>query len=77
MSNLDNPFGSFKSKLNIEGFSIGDPVSPKGLDVKTALSKTGLNVNDLIERNPFGPKGVDKGNILGLSSFLKKLYVTI
>ena len=65
MSNLDNPFGSFKSKLNIEGFSIGDPVSPKGLDVKTALSKTGLNVNDLIERNPFGPKGVDKGNILG------------
>jgi hypothetical protein len=65
MQQLDNPFGSFKSKVDFGNIKAGLPISPEAPNIKDQISKTGLNTNDLIERNPFGNIGVDLGNFLG------------
>ncbi len=66
MDQLDNPLGSFKLKLPVDNFPIDTPTAPDATLIKKELGKnTGLNLNDLVERNPFGNMGVDFGNVLG------------
>lgn len=79
MTQLGNPFGSFKSKiedkLTVGGIgptniSIGDPIAPGGNLQKTLSEKLKLkglpsSVNDVMEQNPLGSLGVDFGNIQG------------
>lgn len=65
MQQLDNPFGSFKSKVDFGNIKAGLPISPEAPNIKDEIAKTGLNTNDLIERNPFGSIGVELGNFLG------------
>lgn len=66
MEQLDNPLGSFKMKIPVDNFPIDTPTAPDAGAIQKKLAETrGLNINDLVERNPFGNMGVDFGNILG------------
>ncbi len=66
MDQLDNPLGSFKLKLPVDNFPIDTPTAPDASLITKELGKNrGLNINDLVERNPFGNMGVDFGNVLG------------
>ena len=64
MDQLDNPLGSFKLKLPVDNFPIDTPTAPDASLITKELGKNrGLNINDLVERNPFGNIGVDFGNV--------------
>ena len=78
MLTLDNPFGSFKSKIDDAklGVKIGDPVAPSSNVVGNLLSRFKANagtaggagfgaITDVIEENKFGAIGVPKANMMG------------
>ena len=66
MEQLDNPIGSFKMKIPVDDFPIDTPSAPDAGIIQKKLRQTkGLNIDDVIERNPFGNMGVDFGNVLG------------
>lgn len=78
MKTLDNPFGSFQSKVNVPdlGVSVGDPIAPKSDLIKKMQEKTGISQKDLAIENPFGSMGIDFGNIQGaLTSLANGLSV--
>jgi len=78
MLTLDNPFGSFKSKIDDVGLGVktGDPVAPSSNVVGNMLSRFKANagtaggvgfgqLQDIIEENKFGAIGVPKANMMG------------
>jgi len=78
MAALDNPFGSFKSKIadNKLGVKIGDPLSPSSVISSSLLNRFKANsttaggagkgvLNDIMEKNPFGAIGVPNVNMMG------------
>ena len=66
MDQLDNPLGSFKMKIPVGDFPIDTPTAPNADLIQQKIGSTkGLNINDIVERNPFGSMGVDFGNVLG------------
>ena len=78
MLSLDNPFGSFKSKVDDPGLGIkvGDPMALSSGTVDNLLSRFKANtgtaggagfgaIADVIEENKFGAIGVDKANMMG------------
>lgn len=78
MLTLDNPFGSFKSKIDDVGLGVkaGDPVAPSSNVVGNMLSRFKANagtaggvgfgaLGDVIEENKFGAIGVPKANMMG------------
>jgi len=78
MLTLDNPFGSFKSKIDDVGLGVkvGDPVAPSSNVVGNMLSRFKANTStaggagfgalgDVIEENKFGAIGVPKANMMG------------
>ena len=67
MKALDNPFGSFSSKIDFSalGVKAGDPISPDSKTIEQMKEKTGLDLTGLAFQNPFGAMGVSNGNIMG------------
>lgn len=65
MQQLDNPFGSFVSKIDFGKIKAGVPLSPEAPAIKDEIARSGLNQDELIQRNPFGNIGVELGNFLG------------
>lgn len=66
MEQLDNPIGSFKMKIPVDDFPIDTPTAPSASVITKKINETkGLNLQDLVERNPFGNMGVDFANVLG------------
>ena len=78
MATLDNPFGSFKSKIADPklGIKVGDPMAQSSGTVDNLLSRFKANtgtaggagfgaITDVIEKNKFGAIGVDKANMMG------------
>jgi len=78
MLSLDNPFGSFKSKIDDPGLGIkvGDPMAQSSGTVDNLLARFKANtgtaggagfgaITDVIEENKFGAIGVDKANMMG------------
>jgi hypothetical protein len=66
MEQLDNPLGSFKMKIPVDDFPIDTPTAPDaGLIQQKLKQESGISLDQVVERLPFGNMGVDFGNILG------------
>ena len=66
MEQLDNPLGSFKMKIPVDDFPIDTPTAPDASIIQKKLKQErGINLDQVVERLPFGNMGVDFGNILG------------
>lgn len=67
MTQLSNPFGSFKSKIDVPSLNVkaGDALAPGSNLISKMKAKTGLTEENLSVKNPFGSMGVDFGNIQG------------
>jgi hypothetical protein len=74
MDQLSNPFGSFKSKIDVPSLNVkaGDPLAPGSDLISKMQSKTGFSPESLAAKNPFGSMGVDFGNIQGSIASLAK-----
>lgn len=74
MDQLSNPFGSFKSKIDVPSLNVkaGDPLAPGSDLISKMQSKTGFSPESLAVKNPFGSMGVDFGNIQGSIASLAK-----
>jgi hypothetical protein len=70
MKVLNNPIGSFKTKVNLGSIKAGTPVSPGSPTLLNEIKKANTNLASAVETNPFGSMGVDFSNIQSVTSSL-------